>query len=621
MTIQSHQASRSQWGQPLSFQAFRLNLRTYLVVPFVLQTVAIVGLVGFLSFRHSTRAVNELAGQLQDSIAKQVSVRVSNFLSTPHRVNQLNSNAASLGMISFDNIEAARPFLWKQVNSFADVGYSGLVDREGRFLRIGWATNRLASGEDPQLAVQLRPGSGDLIYYSLDRAGNPSEVEKVRSNFDAKDSPLFKAAVAARRPTWGPVTVNFGYENLQLNAVAPYFGAGGQILGVFNTQISLDQISQFLRSLKISRNSKVYIFERNGQLIATSSSNQPLIVGKGEQMQRVLASDSTDPMLRGAMEVLSRNLGEYSRVNESHQYEFNLEGKRELMRVSPLEDGKGLQWLLMVVTPEADFMGQIESNSKTTIFLCIGSLMFAVVLGVASSQWVTKPIEKISQAATSLAEGDLNQTVDQSVIVEIDQLADSFNNMTQQLQSSFSALEQSNLELTLAEENFRSIFENAQDGIFQSSLQGRLLRANPALAMIYGYNSTEEMKKSVKDVDRQFFQQPEVVQALEQQLELDGTVSDFVYSTLRVDGASIWLELDARLVRDAVGKTLYLEGIVRNVTDRKLREDALERQLRELKIEIDQSKKEQDVERLTSSTYFREAKQQIEDLDLENFWS
>ncbi|MCP9917033.1 PAS domain S-box protein [Cyanobium sp. ATX 6F1] len=621
MTTQNHLEPKSSWYKALSFQAFRLNLRTYLVVPFVLQTVATVGLVGFLSFRHSQRAVNELAAQLQDSISKQVLVRVTNFLNTPHRVNALNANAASLGLIRFDNIDAARPFLWKQVNAFNDIGYSGLVDREGRFIRIGWANNRFASDEDPQLALQLKPGSGDLVYYGLDRSGNPADVEKVRSNFDAKDSPLFKAAVAARRPTWGPVTVNFGYDNLQLNAVSPYFGPGGKLLGIFNTQISLDQISQFLRSLKVSRNSKVYIFERTGELIASSSPNQPLIVGKGDQRQRLLASESTDPMLRGAMGVINENLGSYSRVYESHQYEFKLDGDRELMRVSPLEDGKGLQWLLMVVTPEADFMGQIEANSKTTIFLCVGSLVFAVFLGLASSQWVTNPIEKISQAARRLAAGDLNQTVDPSVIIEIDQLAGSFNNMTHQLQASFTALEQSNLELTLAEENFRSIFENAQDGIFQSSVEGRLLRANPALADIYGYHSTKEMLASVKDVNTQFFQNPEVVTELQERLKRDGTLTDFVYSTLREDGDSIWLELDARLVKDAAGKTLYLEGIARDVTDRKLREESLERQLRELKVEIDQGKKQQDVEKLTSSTFFREAKQQIEDLDLENFWS
>ncbi|WP_254939923.1 PAS domain S-box protein [Cyanobium sp. Morenito 9A2] len=591
------------------------------MVPFVLQTVATVGLVAFLSFRHSQRAVNELAAQLQDAIAKQVSVRVSNFLNTPHRVNALNANAASLGLISFDNIQAARPFLWKQVNSFTDIGYSGLVDREGRFLRIGWATNRFASAEEPQLAIQLKPGEGDLVYYGLERSGNPAGVEKVRSNFSAINSPLFKAAVAARRPTWGPVTVNFGYDNLQLNAVAPYFGPGGKLLGVFNTQISLDQISEFLRSLKVSRNSKVYIFERSGELIASSTANQPLITGKGDQLQRVFASESKDPMLKGAMNVLATNLGEYSHLDMSHQYEFSLDGKREMMRVSPLEDGKGLRWLLLVVTPEADFMGQIEANSRTTVLLCIGSLVFAVFLGVASSQWVTNPIEKISLAARRLAGGDLNQTVDSSQIIEINQLARSFNDMTQQLQTSFAALEQSNLDLTLAEENFRSIFENAQDGIFLSSTEGQLLRANPALASIYGYHSAEAMLESVQDVNAQFFQQPQVVANLQQLLERDGTVTDFVYQTNRTDGSSIWLELDARLVKDAAGRILYLEGIARDVTDRTLREEALERQLRELKIEIDQGKKEKDVERLTSSTYFREAKQQIDELDLESFWS
>ncbi|MBD2014763.1 PAS domain S-box protein [Microcoleus sp. FACHB-53] len=126
-----------------------------------------------------------------------------------------------------------------------------------------------------------------------------------------------------------------------------------------------------------------------------------------------------------------------------------------------------------------------------------------------------------------------------------------------------------------AEEKYRSIFENAIEGIFQTTADGCYLSANPALARMYGYKSPEELIARLTNIGRQLYVNPnrraEFLAALDHHKE----VSDFESQVYRSDGSIIWISENARVVRDEKGKLLYYEGIVEDITKRKLTEEAL----------------------------------------------
>ena len=174
--------------------------------------------------------------------------------------------------------------------------------------------------------------------------------------------------------------------------------------------------------------------------------------------------------------------------------------------------------------------------------------------------------------------------------------------------------------LRIAEENYRSIFENALEGIFQSSPEGRFISVNPALAKIYGYDSPAEMMSSITNIAEQLYVDSEERAEFKLLLEKENTVEGFEYRFYCKDGRIIWIQIDARVVRDDQGKVMYYEGIVQDITERKRMETELRRQLEELKIEIDQQKREQEVATLTASSYFQEVKQEIATVNLDEFW-
>ncbi len=118
------------------------------------------------------------------------------------------------------------------------------------------------------------------------------------------------------------------------------------------------------------------------------------------------------------------------------------------------------------------------------------------------------------------------------------------------------------------EARYRDSFENAVDGIFQTSIDGTYLKVNPALAQIYGYASPEDLIEKLTDISQQLYVQPqrrsEFIACFEQQ----ETVLDFESQIYRQDGSVIWISETVRKVRDATGAFLFYEGTVRDITAR-----------------------------------------------------
>lgn len=124
--------------------------------------------------------------------------------------------------------------------------------------------------------------------------------------------------------------------------------------------------------------------------------------------------------------------------------------------------------------------------------------------------------------------------------------------------------------LKQAEEKYRSIFENAADGIFQTTPDGVYISANPALAQIYGYHSPEQLITTLSNhIDRQLYVDPNRRSQFRQLIEQYDTVIDFESQVYRQDGSIIWITENARVVKDTNGEILYYEGIVKDISDRK----------------------------------------------------
>lgn len=122
--------------------------------------------------------------------------------------------------------------------------------------------------------------------------------------------------------------------------------------------------------------------------------------------------------------------------------------------------------------------------------------------------------------------------------------------------------------LRISEAKYRGIFENAAEGIFQTTIDGHILAANPACVHILGYDSADELIKNVTDV-RKFYAESGRRLHLVRLIRSEGTVSDFEAIISRKDGTKIWVSINAHALEDANGKVTGIEGMVIDITDRK----------------------------------------------------
>jgi diguanylate cyclase (GGDEF)-like protein len=440
------------------FRNRKVPLWSILVVPFVVQTFLAVGLVGYLSIKNGQESVNDLANQLMDKTSQQVDDHLDAYLALPLQLTEMNIRAISSGNLDIRNPQAAERYFWQQDTTFPTISYVGYGLTNGQEVGAGrWI---------PGLGVLLYenpPGAAYASVYLADNQGN--RIQHLLSHeYDPIAKNWYQNAVTAGKLTWAEVDATT-YPNpkigqpgqaiqpqkklelgkdayVAMSASAPFYDPQGRLLGVMTTELLLTQLSHFLRTVKLSQSGQTFILEHNRQgLLVASSTDHPIIYQQGDQVKRYTLFNSPDPLIRA----IAAHLRSQTRDLIQHhgrRFEIDLNQQRYHVQLTDWQDRKhGLDWLVVVTVPESDFMAQIDANTHQTVVLCLAALAIAILCGILTARWVTRPISVLNQAAQVMATGNLNQQVADSPIQEMDAVGQSFNRMAIQLHESFSQLE------------------------------------------------------------------------------------------------------------------------------------------------------------------------------------
>ncbi|MGB7444980.1 MAG: response regulator [Coleofasciculaceae cyanobacterium] len=557
----------------------KVPLRAVLVVPFVVQIVAAVGLTGYLSFRNGQQAVEELAGQLMGEISDRIEQNLQTYLDTPHQINQTKLNAVQLGFLNMQNLQPWEKYLWQQVQLFPYINFTAVSNKQGEY-RVG---EKMANGS---LLTNISGESVDFDFhsYNTNENGDRTSVAVVVEDFDIRQHTSYQDAAKAGKPTWSSVYVSFLEPTLIISALQPVYEQGKELEGVLITALRLDHLGRFLNSLKIGKTGQTFIIDREGKLVATSTEELPFRT-KENQRQLIKATDSHDLVTQETAQYLATNWSELQQIKTSQQLETEIAGKPQFLQVVPFQDSRGLDLLIVVVVPEADFMKQIYANTKKTIFLCLIALLLATTIGIITSRWISRPVLHLSEASRKIAKRGFKQPIKVKGISELQVLAESFNKMGEELEQFHQELEQKVQErtqaLAQAEEKYRSIFENAMDGIFQTTVDGQYLSVNPALAQIYGYQSPVELISAQPLFNGQLYVKPNRRAEFFAAFQESNYLSNFESRVYRYDGSIIWISETVRAVRDAQGKLLQYEGMVKDISTQKQAEVELKKSKKE----------------------------------------
>ncbi|MEH2399648.1 sensor histidine kinase [Nostoc sp.] len=422
---------------PSKGKAFPLQI--VLIVPFVIQIFGAVSLVGYLSFKNGQRAVNDLAEQLIDRTRDVVDEHLKSYLSIPQTLNQINADAIRRGILDVRDRKTLGKYFWDQMQAY-DLTYIGIGLTTGEGLGAARYDGKTITIDDWTAKL-----SNNISTYATDNQGNRTQVN-ARWNWNNFSESWYTQPITAGKPIWAKIyTANFPTgPYITASASRPIYDSQNRLLGMIATDIHLLKLSDFLRSLNISKSGQVFLLERDGTLIASSGTEKPFVL-VNQEIRRLRAIDSSDSIIQNIAKHLQTS--GFESITQDTDFQLEVQGKRHFVDVLPWRDKYGLNWLMVVTVPENTFMEQINANTRTTLALCFGALVVASVMGVFTSHWIVRPILRLNWASEAMASGNLDQRVETSVVRELNTLSNSFNHMAGQLHESFTALEKSKEEL------------------------------------------------------------------------------------------------------------------------------------------------------------------------------
>ena len=493
---------------------FTKSLRAKAIIAALVPTVLVLAVVAVIGLYAHERLARGIVEQRDTELATITAARLSEGL-TPHR--QILQNLAADNDVQSMEPARLRTALGKaQLQLF--VFDSVLVyDHQG-------------------VAV-----SSDLFAYERRRTGFPvpSEFEKVRSTLQPHFSDVFKDS-------------HSGQDAILL--VVPVVASGAEFKGVvagISTLSYLFSDATYSDVLEITAGDEgfAYLVDGNGRVIYHRDSSQ---LGRD-------LSDTT-PVMRvrqsEADAVITRDSA----------------GEKVISGFAPVP---GTSWGVITQEEWSNVVGPTQTYDMGLVALmALGGVLSGIFIFFAIGR-VLKPIKDLTQGAQRIAGGDFGHTIVAKTGDEVQALAQQFNTMAQELKESYSGLERKveerTEELRQSEERYRAMFEQSRDAIFIAQ-DGIVVDTNQAALDLFGFTRQEAFGSKVGDR----YADPADRGRFGEEIARTGSIMDFEVKMLKRDGTVMDCLLTASIQPDLDGTGVRrIQGVVRDITEHKLAEDAL----------------------------------------------
>lgn len=423
-------------GKPLR------SLRAALLVPaVVLNLLAGLG-AAVLAFGNARDSVTQLSTHLHREIAQRVVQKLDSFLSQPPRLLLTHAAVLDTGRLAFDDPVALRRYFARQISI-----HDGISSHY-----LGWPQGGMVGAgiEGGQTYITGTPGTeaGEWRKSSVGPDGAAAATLSVLPLFDARLRPWFKRAQEAPGVVWSDIYILFTGQDMALTASMAIRDDQNALRGVIATDTFLSRMSEFLRQIHQDQPGLTFIVDDSGQLVASSSPEPPFLPAAGPTpARRITAATSGNPVMEAAMAALPAQSG--------GQYMVTAAENRHAVVVQPYVGAPGLSWRVLVVVPEAIYLGNLDAANHRTMLLIAATLCLTAGLGLWLAHGLNRSITAIGAGAQAISQGQLDHRVAVPAVAELAELAHSFNRMADALQQARSEQARHMADITRAEGDLR----------------------------------------------------------------------------------------------------------------------------------------------------------------------
>ena len=339
---------------------------------------------------------------------------------------------------------------------------------------------------------------------------------------------------------------------------------GDAVIGVVAFRIHVATLSNLLQSQKFGKTGETFIVGKDGYMLTESRFSSNLKKTGAIRVRSALELKVVNPdngkltysvnqCLKGKDGSSSKGYKDYAGISVLGTWSWLPE----------------LDWAVITEIDKAEVYG-VAYNLNTLGWVLLFGIAFPIVFfAYVVGKKISSPIIELTEATEKMSSGDLTQRVNIERGDELGVLATSFNTMA-------GALDKKTKEIEESEESYRSLFNALQAGIYQCEpgVDGKFTWVNQSCAEIFGYESPEEMEGTkVKDIYVDQADRKKLVDKLEK----EGASKDFTSYCVNKNGEKFYTERTSNMVKDDKGKPVRIEGVIRDISDRKKKEDDLQK--------------------------------------------
>ena len=419
----------------------QITLRTAVVLPFVMIFLFTIGVMVFTQKSSYEEMVRDVSARQLTSLTENVHKSLAEFLEKPFHANlSLSHNIGYHQLYHPGNLREVQDYILQSFSghfsTIEQLDVIGFGSEDSNY--VGF---RKEANNGYTLMVQDDRTQNQLVIY---RGGKISDdIRSVISNYDPRVRPWYTPVAHQTKPAWSTIYTNADErQEITLSALAPIYDQG-EFKAVIVSDIKIDTFNAFLKQLKDKTNASVYIMDKEQRMVAHSDGGSVVSWGNtrhSDRGERLLASESPNPIIReSASHVDQFHLTDDQQV---HRFSFDLDGERFYNQITPYSDEHGITWFIGMSIPKTDLLGKLPENQRNSWLLGLLLSFVGITLGLLAFNRVTRPITSTADAAKQLARGDWESTMPRpGNIYETSMLVEAFNEMTNNLKSSFNALQ------------------------------------------------------------------------------------------------------------------------------------------------------------------------------------
>lgn len=364
------------------------QLKRWAVILLVVLQAATVISILFFSGLASEAALLRQAKKILNGATLETVGHAEAFLGRAYGQAVITAELLGSGVLEAGDTEQLESYFVSQLDANPSFAGIYLGTESGEFVYLSRAVDEAAGKYRLKHVRRVNGGTETTLWWRNTAAGKLGGISDPQDDFDPRSRPWYRDAKASAAFSWTDPYIFFTAQQLGITAANPVYDTNGSFIGVIGVDVELQALAGFLAELDISDAGSAFIASTDGLLIAA-----PHLRNQAVRDLEALSLDAmSDPIARNVLDAI-RDASLVSSM--SHSTSFTAGKIRYIADSMPLTLTDGDRWLIATYAPRADFLGDIRASERRSMYLAIGIMCLAVLIGVLLTSTAWTPLEML----------------------------------------------------------------------------------------------------------------------------------------------------------------------------------------------------------------------------------